>query len=349
MNKRKLAVLALCGILLVMACRKEDPQVIFVPVGATPYNLIIPSGLPPMQIPSNNPMTVEGVALGKKLFYDKILSGNNMQACADCHRAEFSFTDPLQLSIGIDGIPGTRNAMPLVNLGWQPGFFWDGGATTIESQVIGPIQNPVEMHETLENCINELNAHPEYPDLFSAAFGIDEISTPYLMRAIAQFERTMISANSKYDRYVKGEESLSPQELSGMNLFSDMEKGDCNHCHVLGSTFSDFEYRNTGLDSIPVDQGRYLITLLESDRGKFKTPSLRNVELTGPYMHDGRFETLEECIEHYNTGFHYTANLDGNLASAVKGRLTEQDRLDLVAFLLTLTDTEFISNPEFLP
>jgi cytochrome c peroxidase len=128
-----------------------------------------------------------------------------------------------------------------------------------------------------------------------------------------------------------------------------MMKGDCNHCHTLGSTFTDFAYRNTGLDSIPQDQGRYLITLNESDRGRFKTPTLRNIEHTGPYMHDGRFPTLLECVQHYNTGFHYAANLDGNLASAQKGRMTEQEMEDIVAFLLTLTDEEFLNNPAFRP
>jgi cytochrome c peroxidase len=344
-------VIVLSSIFLVIvvlnACRKDDPTVD--PYAPTPYILEIPEGLPDMPIPAHNPLTVEGVALGKKLFYDKILSGDNTQSCGDCHLAQFAFTDPLQFSIGIDGLPGTRNAMPIMNLGWQPGFFWDGGAADMESQVIGPIQNPVEMHESLANCIAELNAHPEYPDLFKAAFLVDEITTPYLMRAIAQFERTMISGNSKYDKYVRGEVTLTEQELLGMNLFTDMSKGDCNHCHVLGSTFSDFGYRNTGLDLVPVDEGRYLITLLESDRGRFKTPSLRNIEFTGPYMHDGRFSTLMECIEHYNTEFFYTEKVDGNLATAVKGRMSLEEMQAIEAFLLTLSDTEFLTNPDFLP
>jgi cytochrome c peroxidase len=344
-------VIVLSSVLLIIvvlnACRKDEPPVD--PYAPTPYVLEIPQGLPDMVIPDHNPLTEEGVSLGKKLFYDKILSGDNTQSCGDCHQAQFSFTDPLQFSIGIDGLPGTRNAMPIMNLGWQPGFFWDGGASDLESQVIGPIQNPVEMHESLANCIAELNAHPDYPGLFKSAFLIDEITTPYLMRAIAQFERTMISGNSTYDKYVRGEVTLTEQELLGMNLFTDMSKGDCNHCHVLGSTFSDFGYRNTGLDSIPVDEGRYLITLVESDKGRFKTPSLRNIEFTAPYMHDGRFSTLMECIEHYNTGFHYTANLDGNLATSIKGRMSMEEMQAIESFLLTLSDTEFLTNPDFLP
>lgn len=329
--------------LLFVACDKGEDEV----PAATPYTLVIPQGLPPMNIPSNNPLTVEGVALGKRLFYDPILSANNTQSCASCHIQETGFSETTQYSTGIDGIEGNRNAMPLINLGWQTKFFWDGGANGLESQVIGPITNPIEMHETMENVVAKLNAHAEYPDLFKAAFGSAEASSQNIMRAVAQFERTLISGNSKYDQYMRGETFLSSQELNGLSLFTDMEKGDCSHCHSLGSTFSDFEFRNTGLDSIPVDEGRYLITLNSNDRGKFKTPSLRNVELTAPFMHDGRFQTLLECVQHYNTGFRYSANLDPNLSFAVKGRMTQQEMEDLVAFMKTLTDEEFVNNPAF--
>ena len=329
--------------LLFVACDKGEDEV----PAATPYTLVIPQGLPPMNIPSNNPLTVEGVALGKRLFYDPILSANNTQSCASCHIQETGFSETTQYSTGIDGIEGNRNAMPLINLGWQTKFFWDGGANGLESQVIGPITNPIEMHETMANVVAKLNAHAEYPDLFKAAFGSAEASSQNIMRAIAQFERTLISGNSKYDQYMRGETFLSSQELNGLSLFTDMEKGDCSHCHSLGSTFSDFEFRNTGLDSLTVDEGRYLITLNSNDRGKFKTPSLRNVELTAPFMHDGRFQTLLECVQHYNTGFRYSANLDPNLSFAVKGRMTQQEMEDLVAFMKTLTDMEFVNNPAF--
>ncbi len=342
MKKIIVAILFLVPILFV-ACDKGEDEI----PAATPYTLVIPQGLPPMNIPSNNPLTVEGVALGKRLFYDPILSANNTQSCASCHVQENGFSETTQYSTGIDGIEGNRNAMPLINLGWQTKFFWDGGANGLESQVIGPITNPIEMHETLANVVAKLNAHTEYPELFKAAFGSAEASSQNIMRAIAQFERTLISGNSKYDQYMRGETFLSSQELNGLSLFTDMEKGDCSHCHSLGSTFSDFEFRNTGLDSIPLDEGRYLITLNQGDRGKFKTPSLRNVELTAPFMHDGRFQTLLECVQHYNTGFRYSANLDPNLSFAVKGRMTQQEMDDLVAFLKTLTDMEFVNNPAF--
>ena len=329
--------------LLFVACDKGEEDM---PI-ATPYTLVIPEGLPPMNIPATNPLTVEGVALGKRLFYDPILSANNTQSCASCHVQENGFSETSQYSTGIEDIEGNRNAMPLINLGWQTKFFWDGGANGLESQVIGPITNPIEMHETLANVVAKLNAHTEYPELFKAAFGSAEASSQNIMRAIAQFERTLISGNSKYDQYMRGEALLTAQELNGKALFEDMEKGDCVHCHSMGSTFSDFEFRNTGLDSIPVDEGRYMITLNASDKGKFKTPSLRNVELTAPFMHDGRFQTLLECVQHYNTGFRYSANLDPNLSFAVKGRMTQQEMEDLVAFMKTLTDMEFVNNPEF--
>jgi cytochrome c peroxidase len=242
---------------------------------------------------------------------------------------------------------GPRNAMPLVNLGWQRNFFWDGGASDIESQVLGPVENPIEMHEQWPNAIAELQADLSYQELFYKAFGERDITVPRVIRAIAQFERTLISGNARYDQYLRGGASLSALELQGLEVFTDPLKGDCNHCHSLGSTFSDFEFRNTGLDSIAADAGRYLITLNENDRGKFKTPSLRNIELTGPYMHDGRFQTLLQCIEHYNTGFHYAANLDVNLLTAEKGRMTSSEMLAIEAFLKTLTDWEFIQNPAF--
>lgn len=347
MNKVNLILLTLLT-LLSSACRVDpslDPEL---KPHTHSYNLSIPSGLPPMEIPANNPLTSEGIALGRKLFYDPILSKDNKQSCASCHRQAFAFTDStLQFSVGVDGIAGTRNAMPLFNLGYQKKFFWDGGAASLEDQVIAPIQNPIEMHENLANVIEKLQAHPEYPALFQAAFGSAQITTNMLMKAIAQFERTMISGNSKFDKYVRGEVSLSPQEINGMNLYMQESKGDCFHCHTLGSTFSDFEFRNNGLDAVPVDLGRYLITLNESDKGKFKTPSLRNVEVTAPYMHDGRFKTLEEVLQHYNSGFVVSEYIDPKLAILPKNRMTTEEMNDIIAFLKTLTDYEFLSNPKF--
>ena len=213
---KKILVALICGFpLLFVACNKCEDDT----PAATPYSLVIPDGLPPMNIPTSNPLTVEGVALGKRLFYDPILSGNNTQSCASCHIQITGFSETTQFSTGIDGIHGNRNAMPLINLGWQTKFFWDGGANGLESQVMGPITNPIEMHESMANAVAELNAHAEYPELFKAAFGSAEVTSQNIMRAIAQFERTLISGNSKYDKYMRGEVLLSAQELNGKAIF----------------------------------------------------------------------------------------------------------------------------------
>lgn len=311
----------------------------------THYNLNIPAGLPAMPIPADNPMTVEGVALGRKLFYDNILSANNTMNCGSCHQLKNYFIDSnKQFSVGIDHVAGTRNSMPLFNIGYSPKFFWDGGAADLESQVMGPITNPVELHETMANVVAKLQADALYPSLFKKAFGTDVVSSKLIMQAIAQFERTMISANSKFDKVQRGEATFTAQEARGRDLYLDANKGDCVHCHGFGSTFTDFEFRNTGLDSIPVDKGRARITLLPTDEGKFKTPTLRNIAMTAPYMHDGRFLTLKTCIEHYNKNFHYTANLAAELKNLPKNRMTESEVDDLEAFLKTLTDEEFIHN-----
>lgn len=347
MNKSSILLLLMAVLGALSACKKTEdtPET----EGPTPYSLVIPAGLPTMQIPSNNPLTVEGIALGRKLFYDPILSGNNLQSCGSCHNQAFGFTDhALAHSIGIDGIAGTRNSMPLFNLGFDSKFFWDGGATSLESQVLGPITNPIEMHEDLSTCISELQSGTTYPPLFKKAFGSDSITTAMLMRAIAQFERTILSANSKYDKYVRGQATLTPEEQHGLQVFQAASKGDCTHCHTLGGTFTDFGFRNTGLDSIPADSGRYRIPPHAiTDVGKFKTPTLRNIALTAPYMHDGRFTTLQEVLNHYNTGFHYVFNLDQTLQVAVKGRMNQQEMDDLIAFLNTLTDQDLITNPAF--
>jgi len=333
-------------LLILGSCKKEKLNVST--SGPTPFELSTPSNLPAVVIPSNNPMTIEGVNLGKKLFYDPILSGNNTLSCGSCHNQENGFTDNnRQFSLGINGEVGVRNAMPLFNLIYDRHFFWDGGATDLESQVAGPITNPIEMNQDFGTLLQELNEHPIYPALFKKAFGSLPITSNMILKAIAQFERTIISSNSKFDQYMRNEAVFSDAELRGMNLFSDMQKGDCNHCHSLGGTFTDYDFRNTGLDSVYTDQGRHNITGLASDIGKFKTPSLRNIAVTAPYMHDGRFTTLTQCVEHYNSNFHFTQNLDPVLATSLKGRLNENEIADIVAFLNTLTDIEYLNNPQF--
>lgn len=328
---------------------KIDPELILSDGhNHTHYNLDIPAGLPSMTIPVDNPMSVEGIALGRKLFYDNILSANNTQNCGSCHQLKNYFVDSTnQFSTGIDQIQGTRNAMPLFNIGFAKNFFWDGSSSSLEEQVIVPITNPIEMHESMTNVVSKLQADAQYPTLFKDAFGSDIITSKEIMYAIAQFERTIISANSKFDQWKRGEVNFTDQETRGLNVFLDGSKGDCTHCHSYGSTFTDFQFKNNGIDSISIDKGRALVTHLATDEGKFKTPTLRNIEMTAPYMHDGRFKTLKECLDHYNTNFHYAANLAPELKTIPKNRMTEQDIDDIIAFLKTLTDKEFIQNTAF--
>lgn len=350
--KKYIVLLNITLIIAFFSCTKDKEatpgSTASVDTPATSFFLATPFGFPQIVIPTNNTLTVEGIALGKKLFYDPMLSLDNTQSCGSCHNQKFAFTDStLQFSKGITGEIGTRNSMPIMNLAWEKKFFWDGGAATLEDQVIGPIENPIEMHETLPNVLRKLNNHAEYPRLFKRAFGTDSITTQLLMKAVAQFERTLISANSKYDKYIRGEANLTLDELKGKELFEDQTKGDCFHCHSMGSTFTDFKFRNNGLDSIFKDAGRSRVTLSPLDLGKFKTPTLRNIELTAPYMHDGRFTNLEQVIDHYNTNFVQSPTLEADIALAKRGRLNEVEKQQIIAFLKTLTDYEFINNPNF--
>ena len=310
----------------------------------TAYQITIPPGFPNMDIPSNNQITQEGVALGEKLFKDPILSGDGSQSCHDCHRQEFAFSDAQQFSIGINGINGNRNASTLTNVGWNNRLNWDGSAITLEEQAFEPITNPIEMNNTWINVENTLNLHDEYPALFKKAFNIDYIDSTHVVMAISQFERTLISVNSKFDKYLRGEEQLTPSELNGYAIFNS-EKGDCFHCHGT-QMFIDNSFHNNGLDIEPfTDLGLGKITNNPSDNGKFKTPTLRNIEFSAPYMHDGRFGNLEEVIEHYNSGGNYSSTVDPLMKKLGVGlQLTNQDQEDLIAFLKTLSDDNFIEN-----
>jgi len=309
----------------------------------TPYMLNTPFGFPDMLIPENNPMTVEGVLLGDKLFHEPLLSGNNEMACNSCHNRSFAFSDTHQHSTGIDGIDGDRNASTIINAGWNTSNFWDGRATTLEDQAFGPVVNPIEMNETWINVENKLNANTEYKQLFKDAFNIDYIDSTHVVMAIAQFERSLISSNSKFDKFYRGEETLSPSELNGYAIFNS-EKGDCFHCHGT-QLFMDNLFHNNGLDPEPfTDLGYSTVTGNSSDDGKFKTPTLRNIEVSAPYMHDGRFFTLEQVVDHYDMGGHYSSTIDPNMKKVGIGlQLTNQEKVDLIAFLKTLTDSDFIS------
>ena len=321
-----------------------------IPHQATPYTIVSPSGFPTMSIPENNPMTVEGIALGKKLFHDPILSGDGTQSCASCHLQIGGFSDTNRFSQGIDGSFGDRNASTIINAGWNISNFWDGRAVTLEDQAFDPVVNPLEMNNTWQNVENTLNASATYKELFRKAFNISRIDSTHVVMAISQFERTLISANSRYDKYLRQELQLTPSELNGYVIFNT-EKGDCFHCHGT-DMFMDNLFHNNGLDTEPfIDLGLAKVTGLSSDNGKFKVPTLRNIEFSAPYMHDGRFSNLEEVVEHYNSGLNYSSTIDPLMKKLNIGglQLTNQEKQDLIAFLKTLSDTDFITNPEFTP
>lgn len=325
---------------------------------ATSYDLVIPSQftdlLPAPIIPGDNPLTAEGVALGRKLFYDPILSGDNTQSCASCHNPADAFTDNgLQFSTGIDLLQGTRNSMPIFNMIWNydDRYFWDGRANGVEDQAFGPVVNPIEMHETWPNAVAKLQANSDYPDLFNAAFGTSAIDSVLVTNAIAQFERTLISGDSKFDKYIRGEVTLTPSEFSGYNVFMDEAGGDCFHCHgdFTNPLWTDNIYHNNALDATFADLGLGAVTGDPNDNGKFKTPSLRNLIFTAPYMHDGRFATIDDVINHYAVGLQNSATVDPLMKNVTQGgnQLGPQDRLDLKAFLMTLTDSSFVTNPAY--
>jgi cytochrome c peroxidase len=339
----------------IQSCGKHDPYLDnYTP---TPYELTIPEGFPAMEIPADNPMTVEGVALGRKLFYDEILSLDYSISCGSCHSPASSFSDPNQFSSGVDGTLGNRQSMALINLGWGFGFFWDGRAATLEKQILGPVPNPVEMHLEWKDAASRLQNHETYPFLFKKAFNTYEIDSALVAKAIAQFLRTMISGESKFDKVVRNEASFTPDESYGYDLFqrdknesAGIVGGDCFHCHVHPIFFQlNTEYLNNGLDATFADLGRGQFTGNVNDNGKFKVPTLRNIELSAPYMHDGRFTTLDEVINHYSTGLQNSATISPLMKEVDNGGLLlpPYEKTCLVAFLKTLTDWEFINNPAF--
>ncbi|WP_298223377.1 cytochrome c peroxidase [Flavobacterium sp.] len=291
---------------------------------------------------SNNPITEEGFQLGRHLFYDPIMSRDSTISCASCHLQSTGFTHvDHDLSHGIDGKIGTRNSMALINLAWKKDFLWDGGANHLDVQPLNPITSPVEMDETLEHVVSKLQKSEKYQHLFSEAFGTSKITGQLTLKALSQFMLMLTSSNSKYDKVMRHEESFSSQEQNGYNLF----KRNCASCHTEPLFASD-KFENNGLSIDPTlnDLGRIKITNKEEDYLRFKVPTLRNVQFTFPYMHDGRFKTLTEVVKHYNS-IEKNNGIPKELAEPL--RLSDNDRVDLVAFMKTLTDTEFLSNPRF--
>jgi cytochrome c peroxidase len=311
--------------------------------------------------PAANPMTAAGIALGRRLFYDPILSGDQTLACAGCHRQEFAFSDGGNAtSRGIHGEFGAVNTPAIVNPGWSTTFFWNGRAPSLEKQALAPVPNPIEMDLEWNVAIERLEMHADYPQLFLGAFGSSDIDSNLVTDAIAQFERTMISIDSRWDKSQRGELSLTADEIAGEVLYNREDRGDCFHCHGLGPIFDNsvvpagpLVFANNGLDSSP-DAGRFDSTQMESDRGKFKVPTLRNIAMTAPYMHDGRFATLDEVVRFYNTGMHADSpNMDvklrGNALAREAATLpvwTETEISQFVAFLESLTDSSFLTRAE---
>ena len=318
------------------------------PLVGTPYPFQVRKGFPLPDLPTDFPLTKERVELGRVLFHDTRLSRDGSQSCATCHQQKSAFTDTRRFSVGIDKKVGTRNGMPLFNLAWKKEFFWDGRAPSLRAQALEPIQNPIEMHETLPNVVEKLSKDHAIGDAFAGAFGKPEITPERIGIALEAFVLTLTSFDSKFDQALRGEATLSDAEKRGFELFvteydprTEQFGADCFHCHG-GALFTDHSFRNNGLAFDPNDPGRYGVTKVEADRGRFATPSLRNVALTAPYMHDGRFATLEEVVAHYDHGITRTPSLDPNLGKHPDTglKLSAADQQALVAFLTSLTDSK---------
>ena len=325
--------------------RPSPVKPLWLPEKFTPYRFTMSATFPVPDLPRDNPLTEERVALGKALFNETALSRDGTLSCASCHVANFAFTDARRFSLGVRGQKGTRNSMPLFNLAWKTSFFWDGRAPSLRAQALIPIQDHTEMDETPGRVTAKLAATAAYPPLFRAAFGSPEITAEKLGLALENFLLTLTAHDAKFDRALRGKATLSADEQRGFELFmteheprTGQRGADCFHCHG-GPLFSDHAFHNNGLAATD-DTGRFRITQLEADRGKFATPSLRNIARTAPYMHDGRFATLEEVVAHYSTGVQRSPTLDPNLAKhpAEGLQLSAADQRALVAFLKTLSE-----------
>ena len=321
------------------------------PYQPTPYELARPSYFPSRtNIPDDNPMTEEGVALGRKLFYDARLSGRDgidgIRSCSSCHHQEnnFEFGAPTN----------THHAMlPLINLAWnRTGLGWNGGVATLEDMVLAAVTSPVEIDADTNQVVKYLQRTADYPELFEKAFGSRHITFVDVEKAIAQFVRSLVSADSKFDRYLLGEEELTEDEMAGYELFCTEEGADCFHCHGGGglALMTTNLFYNNGLDNEVNDpEDRAAVTGKHWDRGAYKAPTLRNIAVSAPYMHDGRFTTLDEVIDFYSEGVKDSENINPLMHHVMDGgvRLTDLEKMQLKAFLNTLTDEQFLSNPDY--
>lgn len=364
------AGLLLFLLILSQACEKKeiDTEPVYDP---TPYPLSLPWYFPDdARQPADNLLTEEGVALGRMLFYEKQLSVDNSLSCASCHQQEKAFTDGRQFPVGVNGGQVNTNTMSLHNLLWVSRLNWDGRDASLEAQAIGPLTNPLEMGlEDVDEAVLRLQAIETYPPKFYAAFGSDSITAENLLKALAQFERTLISDQSKLDRYWRDEYEPTALELQGMNLFythpepsQGIRGGNCGDCHLGpftgGATHAFNGFHNNGLEQdVGMEQGLAALTGNSFDRGKFRAPSLRNIALTAPYMHDGRFNTLEEVLEHYDQHIQMSATLDPLIQEAsnepiqqgepIRLHLLPEEKEAILAFLHMLTDSTFIEDTRF--
>lgn len=315
-----------------------------------PIEYQVPSNFPPLAYNmADNPLTEKGFELGKKIFYDGRLASDGVVSCGFCHIQEDAFTHHGHtFSHGVGDGVGVRNAPPIQNMAYQTQFFWDGAADHIELLSMAPISNELEMNGNIIDIINMMKNDSAYKKLYKQAFTNGEINSENMLKALAQFMTVLTSSNSRFDKYRRNESggTLTAQELAGYAVFNQK----CASCHAT-DIFTDNSFRNNGLPINPSinDKGRYRVTGLDEDKYKFKVPSLRNIEKTAPYMHDGRFYTLEAVLDHYDSGVTQTQNLDASLnnSGTLGIPLSSIEKAQLIAFLKTLTDNEFLSNPKF--
>ena len=343
MARRKLSIITLLVLFLSLACRVLDPaDPPALPLGET-LVLTPPLGLPAFTPPASSRITADAVELGRRLFFDRNLSSDRTVSCATCHQPDRWFTDGLPTARGVGGQIGKRNTPAILNAAYWTHQFWDGRAADLEEQAGGPIANPLEMNLPHDICTERLNSDESYRAQFARVFGPGAITMPRVVRAIAAYERTLLSGNSPFDRYYYGGEkgAMSAAAVRGLTVFQDPQRGNCAACHIIGeknALFTDGLFHNLGtsLDANGelVDLGRYEQTKVDTDRGAFRTPGLRNVAMTAPYMHNGRLKNLREVIDFYIGGGSSNPQLDPLIKPL---NLTPQERMDLESFLESLT------------
>ena len=328
MRRLSLFILALVAVLAVAGCNASKLEG---PEGSGVVGVPVPPGFGAVPVPPRNPLLVHRVALGERLFFDPILSSDRTVACSTCHLPVLAFTDAHLRSVGVQGRRGTRNAPSLLNVAYRTSLFWDGGEPSLESQALTPLEDSLEMDLPVADALARLTAHPEYPDLFAEAFDGEGPNAQTLRLALAAFQRTLVSAPVAFDRHRAGDrDAFSDEERRGLFLF----EGHCQSCHA-GPFLTTGGFANNGAAVTDEDPGRELVTSDPTDRGTFRIPSLRAVARTGPYFHDGRFNTLEAVVAHYDRGGDGTPGQDPRVGPLA---LTDAERAALVAFLRTFDD-----------